>query len=126
MSYEGFTQYICPVGHHYTVDSMVGYGGFDSKEEHIKAYSCPRCGAWPVYSNEVDETNGTDPQDPRTYPKEVIEACFYDVPQYDHRGNYYVTKDIRYKPEHPEQWRKVERHSSDERGGTKARETRPS
>lgn len=58
MSYEGYTQYLCPLGHYWTEDAMAGYyceysnGTSDSP-------SCPHCKASPVWENMVDTTNGS-------------------------------------------------------------------
>ena len=58
MSYEGYTQYLCPLGHYWTEDAMAGYyceysnGTSDSP-------SCPHCKAPPAWENMVDTTNGS-------------------------------------------------------------------
>lgn len=58
MSYEGYTQYLCPLGHYWCEDSYAGYytnysnGSSDSP-------TCPECKAKPVWENSVDETNGS-------------------------------------------------------------------
>ena len=47
MSYEGYTQYWCKKGHHWTAESY----------EDIEL--CPVCGKKFVFSNSVDQTNGS-------------------------------------------------------------------
>lgn len=82
MSFEGYYELICPKGHYYTKP-------------------LPRlcaCGAEPKFLHLVDETNGYYKGDPNTYPARRLEAARYDVPQLDHRGNHYMTLDIRWRP----------------------------
>lgn len=50
MSYEGYTQYLCPNGHLWTVDAYLG----DGDNEHI----CSQCRQTRVWSHSVDCTNG--------------------------------------------------------------------
>lgn len=52
MSYEGYTQYLCPTGHAWIVPEQ--YEVYD--EEQLKA-KCPICSQKPSWSNIVDDTN---------------------------------------------------------------------
>ena len=68
MSYEGYTEYLCENGHHWTVDVM------NEADECL----CPRCKGIPVWDHGVNETNGivedeNGVPDPDTvpYPLEV-------------------------------------------------------
>ena len=52
MSYEGYTEFLCKNGHHWEIcvyDSEIDYP------------PCYRCGKYPVWQHDVDETNGTVP-----------------------------------------------------------------
>lgn len=110
MSYEGYTEYICPAGHYYTVDSMVGYGGYDYDYKTGRPTAagalairndlqCPSCHTFPpIYYHDVDVTNGYDEADPHTCdaPREMV-SCF-DRQVEDHRGNRYMVRDPRFGP----------------------------
>ena len=52
MSYEGFSQYLCIKGHHWTEDCMST--GFELKDN-----KCPYCGESAVWENMVNVTNGS-------------------------------------------------------------------
>lgn len=49
MSYEGYTQVLCLGGHYFERGADYLFIGQDR--------SCPHCGAAPLWSNEVDQTN---------------------------------------------------------------------
>ncbi len=49
MSYEGYEQYWCKVGHYWVQDCYAG-----------TAIECPRCHGEVAYINQVDQTNGPD------------------------------------------------------------------
>lgn len=61
MSYEGYTELLCERGHYGTIDAFDDAG----------AWQCPACGATAAYTCEVDQTNGYDRTDPRTYGGET-------------------------------------------------------
>lgn len=112
MSYEGYTEYICPVGHYYTVDSMASYGGFATDAEYYSCMACPTCHTWPAaYAHSVDETNGYDDADQNSCnaPREMV-SCF-DLQVEDHRGNRYMVRDPRFAPAKGAEfvWYKVDR-----------------
>ena len=58
MSYEGYSQFLCPTGHHWTLDCNCI---FSSLEEN----SCPVCHMGAVCENTVDLTNGSFDGDER-------------------------------------------------------------
>lgn len=55
MSYEGYSQFLCKNGHHWTRDC---YELPQIYEEEVKQ-KCPKCGEEEVWENMVNETNGT-------------------------------------------------------------------
>ena len=48
MSYEGYTQFLCPVGHRWTEPENYGEGPVPR---------CPHCNVAPAWQNSVDDTN---------------------------------------------------------------------
>ncbi len=90
MSFEGYRQLLCKNGHLNTQD--VYYGG----------NTCYVCGEKFVWRKTVDQTNGTDENDPNTYPAEleiekdsVSETC-------SHCGHTKVIEERTYKiPNNP-------------------------
>lgn len=97
MSYEGYTQYLCPVGHEFNLD-------VHSIEKPI----CPQCQALPVLLHEVDETNGVYENDPNTFAAELRKVGSADNWLIDHHGNSYAVEVPMYEPVRPELWSKIE------------------
>lgn len=60
MSYEGYTQYLCPSGHYWCEDVYEGYfNDPDFNSETGDRPFCPECKAKPAWQNGVDTTNGS-------------------------------------------------------------------
>jgi len=53
VSYEGYTIALCENRHRYTWDAMEDYA-------EPRVHLCPTCGAPPIWTTDVDETNGAD------------------------------------------------------------------
>lgn len=65
MSFEGYEEFLCKVGHYYQHDV------YDSN----KHKTCPRCNAGFVWTNIVDTTNGEHVKgDPSSFPASMIDA----------------------------------------------------
>lgn len=62
MSFEGYMQYLCPEGHEFHV------GAFEETDNDV----CPHCGQLPVWCHTVDQTNGTNPEDPSTFDVPLV------------------------------------------------------
>lgn len=77
MSYEGYHQFICPRGHYWTEDVYASSG------------ICPECGRVAIWTNPVDETNGTFQGDDRIdgYVDIVLRApaVYEECPTCNHR-----------------------------------------
>ena len=87
MSYQGYTEYLCEDGHYWTQDA------FDDPVVSCVVSGCPRPVAW---THEVDQTNGTDPNEPWSLPTELevdepmqTETC--------NLGHVHVVRPPRYK-----------------------------
>lgn len=85
MSFEGYEEYLCEVGHYATA------GAWDAPVS-----ICPTCHAPIVWHRVVDETNGIDPNDPTTMPAtlvvrvpETVEVC--------NLGHRHVTRPAQYE-----------------------------
>lgn len=79
MSYEGYTEYLCANGHHFTVDCY-----------DVAPPGCPRCSSPLAWEHAVDETNGYDESRPGTCeaPKKLVrtELVEVEVPVYRPAG----------------------------------------
>lgn len=87
MSYEGYREQLCMVGHYLAQDA------YAEEPSH-----CPHCGAPVRYTHRVDQTNGRIPGAHYTQPGPKTEVGFDDVWHTDHHGNRYATKLRRYTP----------------------------
>ena len=67
MPYEGYVEYLCENGHKYNHDIF----GDEHLWTPLYIFCCPECGQPPVYFHHVDVTNGSDPDQPGTYPAET-------------------------------------------------------
>lgn len=65
MSYEGSIQILCEQGHQFFEDCYEGVSD---------DWRCCFCGTPVAFRWDIDETNGTDPNDPRTMPVHLIEV----------------------------------------------------
>ena len=92
MSYEGYSEYICDLGHYYCRDCYDDDSG------------CPACGSKPAWRNSVDQTNGEDERDPGTMPAAKSECGKEDVEQKDHRGNAFYMIGLLWEPT-DERWK---------------------
>ena len=94
MSYEGYEEYLCENGHYMTANC------YDSVWPQ-----CRSCGHSFSHWHAVDQTNGTEENNPNTMPAPKEEIGFEDVWQEDHYGNKYATKIILYRP--LSEWKEV-------------------
>jgi len=65
MSYEGYTQYLCPNGHYDTVDAYDDFHYFDEESQEDVRWKCRECGEGPAWWNMVNLTNGSYYEDER-------------------------------------------------------------
>lgn len=91
MSFEGYTVLLCAEGHRSVKNAYWG------EEEEENVCKVDNCGEPFVWFQTVDETNGYDPNDPRTYKKELEVIGFDDVWNMDHYGNKYAVKILKYR-----------------------------
>lgn len=96
MSYEGFTEYLCPNGHYWSYDVY-----FESEDRHV----CKVCGAVAKWGHDVDQTNGIDLDDPSTMRGEVKQIGFMDAWHTDHYGNRWAQKILLLEPASGSDWR---------------------
>lgn len=87
MSYEGREEFLCTKGHYFVMDCNADDPTF-----------CVRCKAPIAYTHSIDDTNGTDENDPSTMPalKQVI--AHEDDWRIDHYGNKYALQIRLYCP----------------------------
>lgn len=98
MSYEGYTQYICGGAHLWQEDDT----GHNYGDEKL----CPVCRREPLWSADVDLTNGERPELLYTMPAPVRELAPEDQWKVDHYGNRYAVRIKRYLPDHStKRWR---------------------
>lgn len=101
MSYEGYREYLCKVGHYSHRDC------YDDKPERCDAIGCKESREW---FHSVDETNGEDPKDPNTRPAPLMEIGFEDRWLEDHHGNKFALKIKKYAPSKGDKiWSKIEK-----------------
>lgn len=86
MSYEGVEVYLCSKRHKSVFDCY----------DPPKHPTC-ECGNPFVWIQYVDYTNGTDPDDPNTFVRDLKEIGFDDQEHKDYKGNIYYTKRIIYE-----------------------------
>jgi hypothetical protein len=89
MSYSGYTEYLCVKGHHTTFDSW-------DCEEYFE--SCTVCRERIEFKHTVDETNGTNPDEPWTISAPKKEIGHEDKWQRDHYNNGYAIRVSLYSP----------------------------
>ena len=99
MSYEGYDEFLCEKGHHWTIDSMEFYGDQFGEESQNARNVCPVCKGKMKYWCAVDETNGYDEDNPHTYSAPKKEIGFEDQWHEDHYGNKYATKILLFAPD---------------------------
>lgn len=98
MSYEGYTEYICPKGHIWECDVYL---------EDSNAHVCKMCGNRAEWIHDVDQTNGINHEDPGTFSAGVIVRGYEDYWHVDHYGNRYAQKIPLRKPAPGSAWRKM-------------------
>lgn len=97
MSYEGYTERLCVLGHLSRFNAYFDFFGEDEKPK------CSHCGNEFMFSHSVDQTNGVEYMEDGVtphlgtvgYPFE--ENGWEDMWHTDHYGNKYATKLYRYK-----------------------------
>lgn len=97
MSYEGYEEFICENGHHWTVDASELLHG--TNKQRKSAFVCPHCKKKAQYHCRVDETNGIDHEDVTTLPGPKNEVGFDDLQCKDHYGNKYFVKRKQFAPD---------------------------
>lgn len=75
MSYEGYTEYMCSMGHYWAKDVY--------EELAFGHNECPYCLLQPTHAHSVDLTNGVDADQPSTFPAEklCVGGNIYQVPK---------------------------------------------
>jgi hypothetical protein len=103
MSYSGYTEYLCVKGHHTSFDVYDSpYSNGDYSD------GCAVCREKLTHRHNVDETNGSDPNDPWTVSAPKKEIGFDDKWRRDHYNNRYAIKVLLYAPlnDHTD-WKKI-------------------
>ncbi len=106
MGYKGVEQFLCPEGHLTEIDAAKLSYAYE--EERKKLLICPHCQQKFVLNCSVDFTNGSCEEYPETTRGKVKEIGFIDIWHNDHYGNRYATKLMKYEPEDPKRWEKME------------------
>ena len=94
MSYERYVELLCERGH------LATWHVYEFQVSILaKGSVCPHCGGRWAQLHHVDLINELRSAFPyETGPAPLQETGFVDVPHYDHRGNFYVTKLVSYEP----------------------------
>jgi hypothetical protein len=97
MSYYGYVEYLCEKGHHTIFDV------YDSDGDAV--VNCAICGTKLVVRHSVDQTNGSNADEPWSVKAPKKQIGYEDNWHLDHYNHKYATRIPLYAP--LEEWEKV-------------------
>lgn len=106
MSYEGSEEFLCSRGHFWEVDALTLMNSEGNRRTQM--LTCPLCQCAPVLNCSVDYTNGSEEDIPETCPGPKEQIGFDDKECFDHYGNRYFVKLLRYKSLDSNRWKPFE------------------